>query len=298
MIATATAAPIFRINPRLADDPLQRVIAFAAGKGGVGKTTGAREVMARFASRGLRVAGFDFDPQGHLGLTLGLKKQPGIARLLDGQAAIDDVLVPVPPERWFEGPAQGELYIVPGNPDTQAASMRLFLNRAPLTLIQDLVLDLIERRGFDLVIFDTAPSINPITPWVYASAAWAIVPMDGGIESLEGIKQTQSGFTIAPDGADEIELVKLLGILPVRVNDRFVVHQLALEAVPELVERDDMLFPFLEPLVAWQEAAWRGVAMSVYARSEPRAAKAEQQMQAVYRMVLSKLVRLGVLERV
>lgn len=278
------------------DDPRSRVIVFAAGKGGVGKTTAAREFGARLASHGLSVALLDFDPQGHLALTLGMKKAPGVARLLDGDQ-VWDVLFQVPPERWFAGPQIGSLYLVPGDPATSAAAMRMYLQGRPLDFLAGVVDDLLTE--FEIVIFDTAPSINPITPWVYAAGGLAVVPFDGGIESLEGIKQTRDGFRIVLPDSDggELELLDLLGVLPVRVNDAFVIHQLAIQSVPGLVGRGDLLLPALSPRVAWQESAWQGLTMGVYAQGEAAAAKANQEMNRAFQVLVAKLIRLGVLER-
>lgn len=64
-------------SPRLTQDVLSRVITFANGKGGVGKTSCSANFAALSAAAGWKVLFVDFDAQGDAGGRHGLQEQRG-----------------------------------------------------------------------------------------------------------------------------------------------------------------------------------------------------------------------------
>lgn len=98
---------------------MNKVIAIANQKGGVGKTTTAINLGASLALISRRVLIVDFDPQGMATIGLGKKKeaQKGIYQaLMNGQYMMDCIL-----------PAEiDNLYICPCSPELSGAEAELF----------------------------------------------------------------------------------------------------------------------------------------------------------------------------
>ena len=83
------------MDTSVASNPV--VVAVLNQKGGVGKTTSVVNVGAGLALAGRRVLLVDLDPQGHLGLHLGVDPDPAAAAaydvLVDPTTRLDDALV-------------------------------------------------------------------------------------------------------------------------------------------------------------------------------------------------------------
>ncbi|TFG68310.1 MAG: ParA family protein, partial [Anaerolineales bacterium] len=71
------------------------IFAFANQKGGVGKTTSAVTLADGLASLKQRTLLVDLDPQGHLALSFGLEKAPGLYRWMVLGEQLDAVKVEI-----------------------------------------------------------------------------------------------------------------------------------------------------------------------------------------------------------
>jgi chromosome partitioning protein len=72
-----------------------RKIAIMNQKGGTGKTTTAVNLAAGIAERGLRTLLVDMDPQGSVGVSLGIRGEKTIADFLKGRAGLNECGIPV-----------------------------------------------------------------------------------------------------------------------------------------------------------------------------------------------------------
>src|SRR4051812_23158795 len=98
---------------------MNRTIAVASQKGGVGKTTSVANLAAWTALLGKRTLAIDLDPQGSLSLCLGQdsdEAQPGLTEVLLERAPVDSVIKPT----FIQG-----LDLLPGNVTSAAAERRL-----------------------------------------------------------------------------------------------------------------------------------------------------------------------------
>src|SRR5262245_24919058 len=108
-----------------------KIITLLNEKGGVGKTTMAATIGAGLAIMGYRVMLIDADPQGHLTLSFGIKRQYSLYNLLvrDEEFSKPGIVVPVPPEVYAlpnaKTPSTGRLFIVPGNRETRLIAQAL-----------------------------------------------------------------------------------------------------------------------------------------------------------------------------
>ena len=81
-------------------------VVFANQKGGVGKTTSAVNIGAYIAAAGRKVLLVDFDPQGNLSSSVGVRKpERSVYDVLVGHASAADAILPTPQENLFIMPS-------------------------------------------------------------------------------------------------------------------------------------------------------------------------------------------------
>lgn len=159
---------------------MNRIIAIANQKGGVGKTTTAVNLAASLAATQRRVLLIDLDPQGNATMGCGVEKsavERGSCEVLLGECTAREAIVPVDGARFW---------LLPTNPDLTSAEVRL------LTMVvgrESRLRDaLVPVRGdYDLIIIDCPPSLNMLTLNALVAADSVIVPMQCEYYALEGL---------------------------------------------------------------------------------------------------------------
>ncbi|MFA9445159.1 ParA family protein [Egicoccus sp. AB-alg6-2] len=157
-----------------------RVIAMANQKGGVGKTTTTINLGAALAEAGERVLLIDMDPQGSLGVGLGIEphaREATIYNLLmqDG-TGLDDTIV----ETGTEG-----LHLLPANIDLAAAELLLVQEVAREQALERVVDRL--RYRYDHILIDCPPSLGLLTINGLTAADGVIVPLECEYFALRGM---------------------------------------------------------------------------------------------------------------
>jgi chromosome partitioning protein len=157
-----------------------RVLAFANQKGGVGKTTTVISLGAAMTEQGSRVLLVDMDPQGSLGVGLGLEPhelETTIYNLLmqDGSHP-DDVIV----ESGIAG-----LHVLPANIDLAAAELALVQEVAREQALRR-VIDRVRYR-YDFILIDCPPSLGLLTVNGLTAADSVIVPLECEYFALRGM---------------------------------------------------------------------------------------------------------------
>jgi chromosome partitioning protein len=157
-----------------------RVVAMANQKGGVGKTTTTINLGAALADEGERVLLVDMDPQGSLGVGLGIEphaREITIYNLLmqDG-AGLDDVLL----ETSVPG-----LHLLPANIDLAAAELLLVQEVAREQALQRVIERL--RYRYDRILIDCPPSLGLLTINGLTAADGVIVPLECEYFALRGM---------------------------------------------------------------------------------------------------------------
>lgn len=151
------------------------IFAFANQKGGVGKTTTAVTLGDGLARRGLRTLLVDLDPQGHLALSFGLEKSPGLYRLICLDETLPEVVQHVRPN----------LDLVAGDKQTEKVKRQITLSDFRETIL----IDLLRGSDYDVVLLDMAPSLDVLHINGLIAADWVVIPTRLDALAVDGVKE-------------------------------------------------------------------------------------------------------------
>lgn len=191
------------------------VITFLNEKGGVGKTTLAVLLASYLGTQGYRTLLIDADSQGHATLSVRQKRQDALYALLQQNASVDSVCVPVHPEFYQGDPNDPALWLLPSSGRTAELTKGLnpILLRDKLTSIQSV---------FDFVIIDTSPSISDLHLSFYVAADYIVyptectyMPMQGLFKSLGHLQQAKEHYA-----QQNVRIADVLGIVPTKFSAR------------------------------------------------------------------------------
>ncbi len=178
-----------------------RRVAFINEKGGTCKTTLCVNIGAWLAAeKGLRVLVADLDTQGHAGKSLGLDVRglsPTIRDLL-----LDPSL---PVARVARPTAVAGLDVLPANKDLAAFPVEAASHADRADKLAELV-SRIPGGSYDLVLFDSPPSVSLVTENVMRAAGELVIPvaltylaLDGCAEILQSLEALRIERGDAPD---------------------------------------------------------------------------------------------------
>jgi len=157
-----------------------RRIAVINQKGGVGKTTTAVNLGAALARAGKRVLLIDLDPQGHLGLHLGVD-------LGEEQATVYDVLTDEMPLADVIVQAGKNLDLAPSNIDLAAAESELVSVLGREVLLRDAIEPL--EAKYDYLLIDCPPSLGVLTINALVAARELLIPLQAQFFALQGFSK-------------------------------------------------------------------------------------------------------------
>ncbi len=157
---------------------MQRVIAVANQKGGVGKTTTAINVGALLAKSGKQVLLVDLDPQANMTSGLGLEKT------LD--KTIQDVLFDSEELRSSIVETEySNLSIIPANPELATAEVDLVNELAREQRLKQAL----SQTKFDYVLIDCPPALGLLTINALTAASDVLIPVQAEYFAMEGLGQ-------------------------------------------------------------------------------------------------------------
>lgn len=160
---------------------MERIIAIANQKGGVGKTTTAINLSAALAQKGKKVLVIDIDPQGNTTSGYGIDKnelENTVYELILGECSINDCIVKdvIP-----------NVSVLASNVNLAAAEIELigvdkkeYILKSEVDYIKDL---------YDFIIIDCPPSLSMLTVNAMTTASSVLVPIQCEYYALEGLSQ-------------------------------------------------------------------------------------------------------------
>ncbi len=192
-------------------------------RGGVSKTTTTATLARFFGDSGKRVLAIDADPQGSLGLVLGLRPHKYLH---------DFVLHNCPLEQCTVSPAPN-VDVLCGNRDTVKVEVTL-LGMTGREFVFSRLLSRAE-HSYDVVLIDVAPSINLVQTCAIMYAGRLLIPVAMDMLSLQGaVACLETARLLAEAFHADIRPVALL---PVKVDRRFSLTEYMMTALRELSEK-------------------------------------------------------------
>ena len=243
---------------------MERIIAVANQKGGVGKTTTAINLSSCLSALGKRVLAIDMDPQGNMTSGLGVDKdnvEKTVYDLIIGRATVEECLC----KEVFEN-----LDLLPTNIDLSAAEIELIGVENKEFIIRDEVAKI--RGNYDFVIVDCPPSLSMLTINAMTTADTVLVPIQCEYYALEGLSQLMHTIDLVKERLNPD--LEMEGVVFTMYNAR---TNLSLQVVENVKDNlDQTIYKTIIPRnIRLAEAPSHGLPINIY---DPKSSGAESYM--------------------
>ncbi len=190
---------------------IERLVSFANGKGGVGKTTTAANVGGYAALAGAKVLLVDLDPQGDLARDLGYERQ-------SGQELFNALIAGTAPAILKN--VRENLDVIPGGQaleDIQGLMVSR-ASRSDAGDFGDLLYTVLEPLAddYDLILLDTPPGERTLVEGAFAISSAVVIPTRSDEASIDGVERVARRFLAVRDRNPDLQLagVVLFGVGP------------------------------------------------------------------------------------
>ena len=253
---------------------MNKIIAIANQKGGVGKTTTAVNLAAALAEAGMKVLAVDFDPQGNMTSGLGLEKneeENTVYEMIMGQCS--------PKEAMHKTYSQ-TLDLMPSNMELSGAEIELLDLEDRENVLKKALQEIAE--SYDFILIDCPPSLSLLTINAFTAADGVMIPIQCEYYAMEGLTQMMKSIRLVrkrlnPD-------LKVDGIVFTMYDARNNLSQQVVDSVKEALT--EHIYETIIPRnVRVAEAPSYGMPVTEY---DPHSAGAEN-----YRKLAAELIRIG-----
>lgn len=160
-------------------------IAVSLQKGGVGKTSIAINTAERLANRGHQVILIDLDQQANategVGLGDAYEADRFLKDVLYGSAELEDLIQPAAGETEFD--------VLPGHRDLDELEDKLRTDSFGVLQLRKNVVQPLLEDGYDFVVIDNPPRINPLSDAATVAAQNVLIPLKMREQSISGLRQ-------------------------------------------------------------------------------------------------------------
>ncbi len=254
---------------------MNRIIAVANQKGGVGKTTTAINLSAALADMNKKVLTIDIDPQGNTTSGFGIEKEgleKTIYELMLGEVSIEECI-------FYD--VFPNLSLLPSNVNLAATEIELigvddkeYVLKKQVDKIKD---------DYDFIIIDCPPSLSMLTINAMTTANTVLVPIQCEYYALEGLSQLLHTVNLVRERLNPI--LEMEGVVFTMYDAR---TNLSLQVVENVkTNLNQTIYKTIIPRnIRLAEAPSHGLPINVY---DPKSAGAES-----YQLLAEEVINRGV----
>lgn len=236
------------------------ILSIVGRKGGIGKTTIAKNICAAAALQGYSTILVDADGQGNASDGVRVKRYDGFRTLILENAEWGDLLRPVPPE--FTGHEVASFHALPAF-DRQ---WEVDQNPEVPPIIVERMNEL--RGSVDVVVCDLPPGVGNTHIGLYYASDYVLLPTLCEYESVQSLASTVSYLANAAEAGRSVgyNVAQVLGIVPNRFTVTERVHQANAGYIRGKYDAQFNVFTPVRDLAVWRKAAQ--LRTSIFALSE------------------------------